>query len=383
MPFFSLDRLRHLSSKSLLPLSVVFLVGAAFLASGCHPAVTDPKDPKFIVAERGNWKITRADLDAEQASYLKQHELTPDKIEPAKIPAFESAVLDNMLLKSIFMEKAAAMSLKDVDKEEADTLARMRSSVPSDEAFNEELKKRGMNLDEMKKRIHEDVLIHHVLQAEVPQAVEPTEQEINGFYIQHKDEFYLKEVVRASRVVILLGDKISPAEKAAKKKIIDKARDRVMHGEDFAKVASEVSEDQYSKSKGGDIGYFQKGQNENDPKFDEVAFGTKVNVVSPVFETALGYQFLKVTESRPAGIATVAEASPKIANYLRANKAKEQVTSYMKKLLTGDKTITYHLVHVDMPAQPKPGAPSAPTTSGNPDAAPASAPAAPSTNASK
>ena len=105
-------------------------MGVAFLASGCHPAVTDPKDPKFIVAERGSWKITRADLDAEQASYLKQHELTPDKVEPAKMPAFESAVLDNMLLKSIFLEKAAAMSLKDVDKEEADALARMRSSVP-------------------------------------------------------------------------------------------------------------------------------------------------------------------------------------------------------------------------------------------------------------
>ena len=106
------------------------------------------------------------------------------------------------------------------------------------------------------------------------------------------------------------------------------------------------------------MAYFQKGQNENDPKFDEVAFGTKVNVVSPVFETALGYQFLKVTESRPAGIPTVAEASPMIMIIsIEIKRRAAGEARYMKKLLTDDKTITYPPGACQICRnQPKPGA---------------------------
>jgi len=92
---------------AVLSLPAALLVGVAFLASGCHPAITDPKDPKFIVAEKGNWKITRADLDAEMGDYLKQHQMTVEQIGPAKMPMFETAMLDNMVLKKIFLEKAA------------------------------------------------------------------------------------------------------------------------------------------------------------------------------------------------------------------------------------------------------------------------------------
>ncbi len=63
-------------------------------------------------------------------------------------------------------------------------------------------------------------------------------------------------------------------QKAEKKKIIDRARDRVLAGADIAGVAREVSQDKFSASRGGDIGYFQRGENEN--AFDDVAFSTQV-----------------------------------------------------------------------------------------------------------
>jgi len=154
-------------------------------------------------------------------------------------------------------------------------------------------------------------------------------------------------------------------EKAAKKKAITKARDRVIHGEDFGKVATEVSEDRTSAPNRGDIGFFQRGENP-DAGFDDVAFNTKQGVVSPVFETPLGYQFLKVTDSKPAGEIPLADVRPKIADYLRDQKSKEAAQAYVMKLLA-DSGVTYHIVLVDPPAQT-----AAPADAEAPDNAPPS-----------
>lgn len=369
MVFFSIRRLHSLFSKNFLSLPAALLVGVAFLASGCHPAITDPKDPKFIVAEKGNWQITRADLDAEMADYLKQHQMTAEQIGAAKMPMFETAMLDNMVLKNVLLEKAAAMQLKDLDKEEADTLSKLKARVPSEDDFQKQLQKAGLTLDELKKRIHEDIQIHHVLETEADKNIEPTEQEVNDFYLKNKERFNNPARVRASRIVILVDQTTKPTDKVAKKKAIDKAHDRVVHGEDFGKVAQEVSEDKYSAPRGGDVNYFQRGENE--PQFDEVAFNTKQGAVSPVFETPMGYQFLKVTDIQPAGEVPLAQAVPVITNYLRQTKKSEQERTYTKSLLA-DKAIVFHLVRAELPA---------PETSSAGEAAPAAAASAPSTNA--
>ncbi|HEY0257072.1 MAG TPA: peptidylprolyl isomerase, partial [Candidatus Methylacidiphilales bacterium] len=260
------------------------------------------------------------------------------------------------------------------------TLDKLKARYPTDAEFQQQLQKAGFTLDVLKSRIHEDVQIHQVLEAEAFKNSEPTEQEINDFYLKNKARFNNPERVRASRIVILVDEKTTPADKAAKKKAITKAHDRVTHGEDFAKVATEVSDDKYSAPRGGDINFFQRGENE--PQFDEVAFNTKQGVVSPVFETPMGYQFLKVTDIQPAGEVPVAQALPVITNYLRQMKRGELEQAYTKNLLA-DKSIVFHLVRVELPAQP-PTDPSATANGAPPEAAPAPAPEAapaPSTNA--
>jgi hypothetical protein len=358
------------SSNHFPVLPALLLAGAALLA-GCHPAVTDPNDPKFIVAEKGNWQITEGELDTEVASYLKQHQATPEQVGPAKMPVVKTAMLKNMALKKLILDRAAVLPLKDVDKEEASELDRLKGPAAGPE-FEQQLKSAGLTLDDLKKRIHEKVLISKVLEAEAFKNVDPTDQEINDIYLKNKASFNIPAKIRASRILILADDKTSPADKAAKKKAIDKARDRVVHGEDFSKVAMDVSQDQYSKPKGGDIGFFQRGENP-DAGFDDVAFATKENAVSPVFLTSLGYQFLKVTAIQPAGVLPVADARGYITGKLREMKMEEQSQAYAKKLLA-DSGVTYHLVLVDPPAQI-----AAPTGPGGPAGAPP--PAAPVSSA--
>lgn len=69
---------------------------------------------------------------------------------------------------------------------------------------------------------------------------------------------------------------------------------RVRGGEDFAKVATEISKD--PGSPGGDLGWFEKGQMV--PEFDEVAFKTAAGQISEPVKSRFGWHIIKVEEKR-------------------------------------------------------------------------------------
>src|ERR1700692_1268112 len=133
------------SSHHFLLLPALLLAGAALLA-GCHPAVTDPNDPKFIVAEKGAWQITEGDLDTEVTSFLKQRQATPEQVGPSKMPIVKTAMLKNLVLKKLILDRAATLQLKD-DKEEASELDRLKGPATGPD-FDQQLKTAGLTLDD-------------------------------------------------------------------------------------------------------------------------------------------------------------------------------------------------------------------------------------------
>ena len=71
---------------------------------------------------------------------------------------------------------------------------------------------------------------------------------------------------------------------------------RVRAGEDFAKLAEEFSSDPGSKNKGGDLGWFGRGQ--MTPEFDKAAFALKPGQISDIVQTKSGFHIIKVEEGR-------------------------------------------------------------------------------------
>ncbi len=73
-------------------------------------------------------------------------------------------------------------------------------------------------------------------------------------------------------------------------------REKVLAGEDFAKIAEQYSEDPGSGSNGGSLDWLPMGSTVSE--FENVMFNSDLNVVSEVFESQFGFHFLEVTGKR-------------------------------------------------------------------------------------
>ena len=73
-------------------------------------------------------------------------------------------------------------------------------------------------------------------------------------------------------------------------------REKVLAGEDFAKIAEQYSEDPGSGSNGGSLDWLPMGSTV--PEFENVMINSDLNVVSEVFESQFGFHFLEVTGKR-------------------------------------------------------------------------------------
>jgi peptidyl-prolyl cis-trans isomerase D len=147
-----------------------------------------------------------------------------------------------------------------------------------------------------------------------------TDAEVEKYYAEHAQEFETPKKVRASHVLVRVGETGgSEAEDKAKGKIADVIR-RAKSGEDFAKLAREVSEDPATKANGGEIGLVGKG--EVVPAFEQALFALKKGEMSPEpVRTPFGFHAIKVFEVQEGGKKPLKDAAPQIRERLQTESA--------------------------------------------------------------
>lgn len=126
-----------------------------------------------------------------------------------------------------------------------------------------------------------------------------TDTEMNQHLVKQAYDRMKKEV-RASHILVKVEANATPEDtlKAYKKAL--SIREKILKGEDFAKLAQgpNGSDDPSAKSNGGDLGFFTAFQMVY--PFEEAAYSLKVGEVSMPVKTRFGYHILKVTDIRDA-----------------------------------------------------------------------------------
>lgn len=182
-----------------------------------------------------------------------------------------------------------------------------------------EAKKRGMEKDkDLQKKLEEIkklTLINQLLEKEIKAAAKVTETDIKDYYNKNKDNFIIPNQVRLSHIVLKTEDDAK------------KAYERLNKGEDFAKVASELSIDKASAKSGGDIGSFKMG--EMSAEIENIVFKLKKGEISEPARLKDGIHIFKATDLKGSQV-EFSKVKDLIAQRLTAEKQREAFDKFIE-----------------------------------------------------
>ena len=162
-----------------------------------------------------------------------------------------------------------------------------------------------------------------------------SDKEIEAYYNEHKEEFAKPLEVTALHVLV-------PTRQEAESVLA-----RINAGENFAKVAKEVSTDPISASRGGEIGPFRRG--DLVPEFEKAVFPLKVGQVSGIVETQFGFHVIKKIRQKALPARSLEEAKYEIKKLLEKNKFDTWLENAKTKL---NVKVNYELLS-KLPAAPQ------------------------------
>ena len=143
-------------------------------------------------------------------------------------------------------------------------------------------------------------------------------QDIQRAYEDNLQQYSTSEQVRASHILL----KTEGKDDAAVKKQAEDLLAKVKAGADFPELATKYSEDDASKTKGGDLDFFPKGQMV--PEFDKAVFSMKPGEISDVVKTQFGYHIIKVTDKKAASTKSLEEVRAQIEDQLKWERAQAE-----------------------------------------------------------
>ena len=261
--------------KSLLTLGVALplAAGAAFAQTGAPPA-----DPSKVVARVNGATITEGDLAVAAQDPALQLPNVPE--------AQKRDLLTGYLIDLKLGAKAAEAAKVGEGAEFARKLAYSRDKTLLDQYLDQEAKK-----------------------AVTPEAA-------RKLYDETVKSVTPEQEVRARHILV-------ESEEEAKT-----AQTRVKGGEDFAKVAGELSKDPGSKTDGGDLGFFTKDRMVE--PFAEAAFKLEPGQVSDPVKSQFGWHVIKVEDKRSKPVPSFDEMKDQVETYL-ARKAQQDLIVGLRK----------------------------------------------------
>ncbi len=270
----------------------------------------------MIIAEVNGYKILRIEYATQLNRTLNKMHLEEPSQE-AKQRAIEHLIDGYLLLK-----KASIQDYKVTPEEIDNQMVDVMLQFQSEEKFNEALEQENIDLEELRKKIHNEIIIKRYIAHYFPETSDVDESKLKEIYDENLDAFVTQEMVKASH--ILVQDTTEESQLSAQK-----IYESIKTPEDFYRYASSCS-DCPSGCVMGDLGYFPRGKMVKE--FEEASFNLKVNEISKPIKTKFGYHILIVTDKKKAKTATFDQVRVALKNRLQHIEAELKLLRHIKEL---------------------------------------------------
>ncbi len=277
-------------------------------------------------------------------SILRNARLTPDGFEESVRQELLTDRVRNILQQNIFVSDSEVEESYREEVERAKIrFVRLPTSGFADQVTLDEAEVESFFADnrqqfEIPERRVADYLA--IDRGQIQSSLEITDAEVASYYRENEADYTREEQVQARHILVRTGpDRTADQAKA----ILAEARSRIERGEDFGALAAEISDDPSSKSRGGDLGSFGRGQMV--PAFEAAAFGASPGeLVGPV-ETNFGIHLIEVLGRAEGGVQPLDEVATSIRNRLALERAQTLAETTATEL--GDRIAREELTEVE------------------------------------
>lgn len=275
-------------------LCILLAVCGTALTAQPRPVVVDG-----IVAVIGKEIIMQSDLERHYLDYTLQFKPRESDDE------VRCTILETLVFNKLLVHQAELDSIE-ITNEELDYRLNMRMSyfvqqVGGDPRVIENYYHKSMAeiKKEMREMMYEQALIEQE-QNKITGGITVTPSEVKKFANK-----ITPDSMPLVPTTYQFGDivKIPPVSEAEVNAVIDRLneyRERALRGDRFAMLARLYSDDPGSASKGGDLGFVERGTLY--PEFEAVAFNLKSGEISRPVKTQAGYHIIRLIERRGEAI---------------------------------------------------------------------------------
>lgn len=221
-------------------------------------------------------------------------------INPTSTEAIdENMVLQQMIEQKLLEQQANKLGIKVSDAElDASIKGVQKKFGLNDQQMEEVLKKQNLTPESFREQWRLQTLSNKLMESQLKNKIVITEEEIQDYYIQNyggsatetgetASENSQGEQVKIAH--ILISSSTPDAGKKARE-----VANMAKSGKDFGELAKEYSDDKLSADKGGDLGYFKKG--DLIETLEVAVDSTPVGGITGPVESPAGYHIIKVLE---------------------------------------------------------------------------------------
>ncbi|MEN6318849.1 MAG: peptidylprolyl isomerase [Syntrophaceae bacterium] len=284
-----------------------------------------------IVAIVNGDSITLSELNGTFEPYRKKIDEAYKGTDKEKIIASNRMLLLKKMIDNILIDQEAKKSGITVTDNEVteminDMLSRRKIKM---EDLQSELAKEHSTMEAYRKEIKEHLLRMRLLKREVRSKITVSEEEIGDYYLKHREAYEGKEAVRIKQILILYPNNPDEKIKVNLRKQIDAIHKRLLNGEPFEQLAVQYSQGPGAVA-GGDIGFIEKGTIL--PSVETVAFRLKMDEISEVIESPVGFHIIKAIDKRGAGIKPINSVRDEIKAKIEEEKSDKKYDEWIQEL---------------------------------------------------
>ena len=286
-------------------------------------------DPDKYVATVNGVGILREDYETALLRTQQQLAMQGQQMSESDLPQLRQQILDQLVAEELIYQQAISQGVTAPQQQKDAQFQQIRGQFPTDEAWQNALTQGGTTEEDLKAEIERSLLIQLVVNEQLTEPLEVTDQEINSFYEENPSFFQQPEQIAARHILISTEGLSTDEEIQDARSRAQGVRDQLIEGAEFAALARERSEGP-SAAQGGQLGTFGRGQMV--APFEEAAFALQPGEISQVVQTQFGFHVIQVTERIDGGIVPLADVRDQVEQYLMQEKQAELINGYVEEL---------------------------------------------------